>query len=71
MGWFAKKFERFRALPPRFMVIHVFAKFVFGMGLGVLLVIYVPQLNRQLLGWLLIVLSIIIAIPSLRLILRK
>jgi len=71
MGWFTKKFEKFRKLPPRPMFMHVLSKFVFGVGLGVLLVFYLPKFNWQLLGWLLIALSIIIAIPIIRIILKK
>ena len=71
MSWFTKKFEKFRKLPPRPMFTHVLSKFVFGVGLGILLAFYLPKFNWQLLGWLLIVLSIIIAIPSLRIILKR
>lgn len=65
MSWFTKKFEKFRRLPLLLMFTHVLGKFVFGVGLGVLLAFYLPKFNWQLWGWLLIVLSIIIAVPSL------
>ncbi len=64
VGWLNKKIEKFRRLPRRYMFLHVLGKFVFGIGLGALLVIYIPQLDWRLLGWILIALSIIIAIPS-------
>lgn len=72
MNWLTKKFEKFRGLPPRLMFIYALSKFVFGVGLGVLLVFYLPRFNWQLLGWILIVLSIIImAIPRSKIILKK
>lgn len=71
MSWFAEKFERFRQLPRRLMLTHVLSKVTFGIGFGALLAIYLPQLDWQLLGWILIAVSMIIAIPSLRIILSK
>jgi len=71
MGWLNEKFEKFRRLPPRPMFTHVLSKFVFGVGVGVLLVFYLAKFNWRLFGWLLIVLSIIIAIPSVRMILKE
>ncbi len=71
MGWFANKFEKFRKLPPRLMAMHVLSKFVFGVGLGILLVSFLPCCNWQLVGWLIIVISIIIAIPSVMIILKR
>ena len=71
MGWFAKKFEQFRRLPPHLMFTHVLSKFVFGVGFGALLAFYLSWLDWQVLGWALVVLSIIIGIPSLRIILKR
>lgn len=75
MSWlaerYAKKVEGFKKLPPRLMYTHVLGKFVFGVGLGALLTVWLSQFDWQLLGWVLIVLSIIIAIPSLRIIWKR
>ena len=43
----------------------------FSIGLGTLLTSYLQGLNWQLYSWLLIVLSVIISIPSLRRILKR
>jgi len=61
MGWVAKKFEKFDKLPRPLLVVHVFSKVVFGLGFGALLASYLPGLNWRLYGWLLILLSLIIA----------
>ena len=61
MGWAAEKFENFDRLPRPLLVVHIFSKLLFGMGLGILLASYLSGLNWQLYGWLLIILSLIIA----------
>ena len=55
-------FEAFTRLPAGLMVTHIVAKFVFGVGLGVLIAKYMP--NRALVGWGLIIVAAIIAVPS-------
>lgn len=55
-----KKFvNEFRKLPTPILLSHVTSKFVFGIGLGVLLAGYLKGL-----GWWIMLLSFIIAIPS-------
>ena len=61
MGWAAEKFENFDRLPRSLLVVHIFSKLLFGMGLGILLASYFSGLNWHLYGWLLIILSLIIA----------
>ena len=61
MGWAAEKFEKFDRLPRPLLVVHIFSKLLFGMGLGILLASYFSGLNWHLYGWLLIILSLIIA----------
>ncbi|MBU4535322.1 MAG: hypothetical protein KKF16_05775 [Euryarchaeota archaeon] len=41
-----------------------FAKFLFGIGLGVLLVAYLPVYNWEFYGWLIIILSVLLHIPG-------
>ena len=62
MGWAKEKIEKFDRLPKPLLIIHIFSKLVFGMGLGILLASYFSGLNWQLYGWLLIILSLIIAV---------
>jgi hypothetical protein len=71
MSWFAEKFEKFRKLPTRLLMLHVTSKFLFGVGLGALLASYLKGLDWQICGWSLIILSLIIAIPSTYRILKK
>lgn len=51
--------NRFRELPTPIIVLHISAKFVFGVGLGVLLAGYLTGF-----GWWLILLSLIMGIPG-------
>jgi len=46
---------------------HITGKFLFGVGLGLLLAIWLPVWT----GWIFIVISLLIAIPSVRIILGK
>lgn len=50
---------RFRKLPTSVLALHITAKFVFGVGLGILLAGYLEGF-----GWWLILLAIIMAIPG-------
>ena len=67
MGWFGDKTERFRQVPNPYFTMHITSKFLFGVGLGLLLAIWLPVWT----GWIFIVLSLLIAIPSVRIILGK
>ena len=64
MGWFNKCFEKFKEQSKEVIIAIVFAKFLFGVGLGVLLVSYLQGCDWKLFGWLLIVISLIIHIPA-------
>ena len=55
MGWI----KRFRELPTPILILHVSARFVFGLGLGVLLARYLMGF-----GWWLIVLAVVMGIPG-------
>ena len=54
-----KLFQRFKDLPMPFLMLHVTAKFVGGVGIGVLLGGHLRGY-----GWWIILASFIIAIPS-------
>jgi len=51
--------NRFRKLPTPILTLHIIAKFVFGVGLGVLLVNYLNGF-----GWWIILLALIIGTPG-------
>ena len=67
MGWFDNKAERFRQIPNPYFSMHITSKFLFGVGLGLLLAIWLPIWT----GRVFIVASLLIAIPSARIILGK
>ncbi len=51
--------NRFRKLPIPILILHITAKFVFGVGLGVLLANYLSGF-----GWWIILLALIMSIPG-------
>ena len=67
MGWFGEKMEKFRQVPNPYFAMHIASRFLFGVGLGLLLAIWLPACT----GWIFIVISLLIAIPSTMVILRK
>ena len=67
MGWFGDKMEKFRQIPNPYFAMHITGKFLFGVGLGLLLAIWLPVWT----GWIFIVAALLIAIPSATIILRK
>ena len=71
MGWIGEKIEKLKKLPKSLLVAHIASKFIFGVGLGALLAGYLREYNWRLYGWLLIILSLIVAIPSTYSIFKK
>ena len=67
MSWFSDKIEKFRQVPNPYFSLHITAKFLFGVGLGVLLATWLPVWT----WWLFIIVGVLIAIPSARIVLRK
>ena len=65
MGWLGDKIEKFRRVPNPYFSMHITGKFLFGVGLGVLLAIWLPVWT----GWVFIVAALLIAIPSAKIIL--
>ena len=65
MSWFCGKTEKFRQVPSPYFALHITAKFLGGVGLGVLLATWLPIWT----GWIFIVVALVIAIPSSRIIL--
>ena len=67
MGWIGNKMEKFRRVPNAYFGMHITGKFLFGVGLGVLLAIWLPVWT----AWVFIIAALLIAIPSVRIVLRK
>jgi len=67
MSWISDKMGKFRQVPNPYFTLHITAKFLFGVGLGVLLAIWLPVWT----GWIFIVVALLIAIPSARIVLSK
>ncbi len=65
MGWINKMFEKFKRQSISVIFITVFAKFLFGVGLGTLSVNYLQGYNWELCGWVLIIISLILHIPAI------
>ncbi len=57
--------HKLKELPTPILILHISAKFVFGMGLGVLLASYLTGF-----GWWIILLSLLMGIPGACKILR-
>ncbi len=67
MSWFGDKTKRFRQVPNPYFSMHITAKFLSGVGLGLLLAIWLPVWT----GWIFIAAALVIAIPSVRIVLGK
>ena len=67
MGWFSNKVAKFRQVPDPYFSLHVTAKFLVGVGIGVLLANWMPVWT----WWIFFVVALLIAIPSVRIILSK
>ena len=64
MGWFGDTMEKFRQVPNPYFTLHITGKFLFGVGLGILLAIWLPTWT----GWVFIAVSLLVGIPSARII---
>lgn len=71
MSWFAEKIQRFRELPTALMMLHIGCKVIFALGLGALLAVSLKGANWQIIGWALIIISLVLSIPSSYAILKK
>ena len=63
MNCYSRAREVFKELPNTLLTTHIVAKFLFGVGIGVLLCEY-RDFDRATVGWVLIVAALIVAIPS-------
>ncbi len=67
MSWISNKVEKFRQVPDPYFSLHVTAKFLTGVGIGVLLATWLPVWT----WWIFIIVALGIAIPSARILLSK
>ena len=67
MSWIGNKVGKFRQVPNPYFSMHITGKFLFGVGLGLLLAIWLPIWT----GWVFIIVALLIAIPSARIVLRS
>jgi len=67
MSCISDKIAKFRQVPNPYFALHITAKFLGGVGLGVLLAACLPIWT----GWIFIIVALLIAIPSARIILSK
>ena len=67
MGWLVDKTEKFRQVPNPYFSLHITAKFLAGVGLGILLATWLPVWT----GWAFIIIALLIAIPGARIVLGK
>ncbi len=67
MNWISNKVEKLRQMPNPYLTMHITAKFLFGVGLGILLATWLPIWT----GWVFIIAALVISIPSARIVLGK
>lgn len=67
MSWLSDKTQKFRQVPNPYFSMHITGKFLFGVGLGLLLATWLPIWA----GWIFIVAALLVAIPSARIVLRR
>ena len=57
--------SKYKTLPSWMIVMHIFGKSLAGFGIGVLLVVYVQDVDWMTWGWVAIVASLLIQLPVL------
>ena len=67
MGWFSNMVDKFRQVPDPYFSLHVTAKSLAGVGIGVLLAAWLPVWT----GWIFIGVALLIAVPSARIVLTR
>lgn len=65
-----KWIKNFRKLPTWALYLHVSAKSLFSLGLGIILATYYPGSGWAIAGWILIAFSLVESIPSTYMILH-
>ena len=70
-GWLREMFGRFLKLPKHLIFMHIFAKLLFGLGLGMFLAGYFPLNNWQAWGLALMGLAILVSLPGAYMLMKK
>lgn len=65
MHYCEEKLERIKSMHISNFIFWILAKFLFGLGVGILLPVYFFAYGWIIVGWMLIVFAIILAIPAL------
>ena len=65
MSWISDKTRKFRRIPNPYFALHIASRFLFGVGLGLLLATWLPIWT----GWIFVIVALVISIPSARIIL--
>ena len=60
-----KKLEKIKKMNMSDFMFWVLGKFLFGLGLGILLPVYFMTFGWQIAGWMLIIFSVILQIPAI------
>jgi hypothetical protein len=63
VGFYGRARDIFKELPNTLLTTHMVAKFIFGIGIGILLCEYY-DFNRVNVGWGVIIVALVVAIPS-------
>jgi len=64
MHLFEEKLEKIKAMHTSNFIFWIFGKFLIGLGIGILLPVYIFNTGWVIAGWMLIIFAIIIQIPA-------
>lgn len=71
MTYLEGKLEKIKSMHTSNFIFWIFGKFLFGLGIGILLPVYFGGFGWHIVGWLLIAFAIILQIPALMAVLPK
>jgi hypothetical protein len=66
-----EKFERVKELHQSNFIFWVLGKFLIGLGIGILLPVYIGGAGWYIVGWMLIVFAIILMVPAMSTVFKK
>jgi hypothetical protein len=64
MSYFEEKLEKVKAMHTSNFIFWIFGKFLLGLGIGILLPVYLFNYGWVIAGWLIIVFAVILQIPA-------
>lgn len=65
MSFLEEKYQKIKTLHLSNFVFWVLGKFLFGLGLGILLPVYIPNPGWLIAGWMLIAFALILQFPAM------